>query len=891
MTLASGSRLGAYEVVSMLGAGGMGEVYRARDTKLGRDVAIKVMPDPVAADPDRLARFEREATTLASLNHPNIAAVYAVEGRAIVMELVAGEDLSELITERNQLAPVAAGIEIDDALSIARQIAGALEAAHDAGIIHRDLKPANIKIRPDGAVKILDFGLAKVMDPAGAPSADAMKSPTLTARATAMGTIVGTAAYMAPEQARGRAVDRRADVWAFGCVLFEMISGRRAFAGDTITDVLAAVVREEPDWSSLPASTPNHVVALLRKCLQKDPARRLRDMGDARLELDEPAAVAAVSATVPIAAPSRGRSRGERLAWLVASVVTLASLAAIFLLITFRPRAADALEYRIEITTPPAPDPMSFAVSPDGTSVAFVAQQAGQPRLLLRRLTSVDTRTLEGTEGAGLPFWSPDGKALGFFAESKLKRLDISGGPVQTLAPVNGARGGAWAPDGTVLFALVSGPIFRVPAAGGAPPVPLTKLLPRQSSHRFPRFLSDGRHFLYYAQAGIDDQRGIYLASLDQPEGLRLMQADSAAVPLDGGLILFVRQGTLSAQQLDLSGRRLTGDVSVVADDVAVDVPLNVAAFSAARGTLMYRTGRTVGLRRLVWFDRAGKRLGDVGDTDPSAARAPELSPDGRQVVLDRSVSGNTDVWRLDVERGVRTRLTFDTGPDSFAVWSPDGSRLVFSSARAGVYDMYTKSASGSGAEETLLKSERNKIPLNWTPDGRFLLYRVSSIGSYDLFALPMMGAGGDRTPVPVATSSFDEREGQFSPDGKWIAYQSNESGTFEIYVQPSRRRMAGGRYRREGACRSDGIRAGTSSSTWGSTAVCSPRPFPSAKVARSRRARRFRSSTRVPPGVRFPGRTVSRSSVARDGRFLAMIRPDAGSTSEFEVILNWRGK
>ena len=263
------------------------------------------------------------------------------------------------------------------------------------------------------------------------------------------------------------------------------------------------------------------------------------------------------------------------------------------------------------------------------------------------------------------------------------------------------------------------------------------------------------------------------------------MQADSAAVPADGDLILFVRQGTLSTQQLDVKGRKLTGDVSVVADDVAVDLPLNVAAVSAARGTLMYRTGRTVGLRRLVWFDRAGKRLGDVGDTDPSAARAPELSPDGRQIVLDRSVSGNTDVWRLDVERGVRTRLTFDTAPDSFAVWSPDGSRLVFSSARAGVYDMYTKPASGSGAEETLLKSDRNKIPLNWTPDGRFLLYRVSSIGSYDLFALPMNGTGGDRTPVPVATSSFDEREGQFSPDGKWIAYQSNESGTFEIYVQP----------------------------------------------------------------------------------------------------------
>ena len=880
-----------YEVVSMLGAGGMGEVYRARDTKLGRDVAIKVLPEPVAADPDRLARFEREATTLASLNHPNIAAVYAVERRAIVMELVAGQDLSELITERNQTPPVAAAIEIDDALSIARQIAAALEAAHDAGIIHRDLKPANIKIRPDGVVKVLDFGLAKVMDPAGASSADAMKSPTLTARATAMGTIVGTAAYMAPEQARGRAVDRRADVWAFGCVLFEMISGRRAFAGDTITDVLAAVVREEPDWSALPASTPSHVVALLRKCLQKDPARRLRDMGDARLELDEPAAVAAPSATVPIAAPSRSRSRGERLAWLVATVVTLASLAAILLLITFRPRAADALEYRIEITTPPAPDPMSFAVSPDGTSVAFVAQQAGQPRLLLRRLTSVDTRTLEGTEGAGLPFWSPDGKALGFFAESKLKRLDVSGGPVQTLAPVNGARGGAWAPDGTILFALVSGPIFRVPAAGGVPPVPLTKLLPRQSSHRFPRFLSDGRHFLYYAQAGIDDQRGIYLASLDQPEGLRLMQADSAAVPVDGDLILFVRQGTLSAQQLDLKGRKLTGDVSVVADDVAMDVPLNVAAVSAARGTLMYRTGRTVGLRRLVWFDRAGKRLGDVGDTDPSAARAPELSPDGRQIVLDRSVSGNTDVWRLDVERGVRTRLTFDTGPDSFAVWSPDGSRLVFSSARAGVYAHVHQVSQRQRCrgDPPEVGSQQDPAQL----DARRQIPAVQGLQHRQLRSL----------------RAANERSGR-RPDARARRYELVRRTGGAVLTRREVDRLPVERVRHvrdlrtavpEGGWQVAGLagrgRAGPMASGRARALLHGTRR-PSVRRARFRQ-QRWRgpdghADSALQPGYRRGCDSrdgPSAGPVARDGRFLAMIRPDAGSTSEIEVILNWRGK
>ena len=663
----------------------MGEVYRARDTKLGRDVAIKVLPEPVAADPDRLARFEREAQTLASLNHPNIAADLRPREpwrcHALVMELVRRAGRSADRRSRARAALRSTRRCRSRSKSPTRWRPRTSRASSIATSSRR-----TSRFVPDGTVKVLDFGLAKVMDPAGASSADAMKSPTLTARATAMGMIVGTAAYMAPEQARGRAVDRRADVWAFGCVLFEMISGRRAFAGDTITDVLAAVVREDPDWSALPASTPSHVVALLRKCLQKDPARRLRDMGDARLELDQPAAVAAPSASGPIVLPARIRNRGERLGWLVAAVVAVASIAAIFLIMTFRPRAADALEYRVEITTPPAPDPFSFAVSPDGTAVAFVAQQGGQPRLLVRRLTSGDTRTLEGTEGASLPFWSPDGKALGFFAENKLKRLDISGGPVQTLAPVNGARGGAWAPDGTILFTLVSGPIFRLSAAGGAPPAPLTKLLPRQSSHRFPHFLSDGRHFLYFSQAGLDDERGIYLASLDQPEGLRLMQADSAAVPVDGDLILFVRQGSLSAQQLDLKGRKLTGDVSVVADDVAVDVPLNVAALSAARGTVVYRTGRSVGLRRLVWFDRAGKPLRDVGDIDPSAARAPELSPDGRQIVLDRSVSGNTDVWRLDVERGVRTRLTFDAAPDAFAVWSPDGSRLVFSSARAGVY-------------------------------------------------------------------------------------------------------------------------------------------------------------------------------------------------------------
>ncbi|HXG89163.1 MAG TPA: protein kinase [Vicinamibacterales bacterium] len=533
--LNTGTRLGPYEIVAPLGAGGMGEVYRARDTKLNRDVAIKVLLPAVANDPDRLARFSLEAQVLASLNHPNIAHIHGIEESsgvtALVMELVEGEDLSQRIAR--------GAIPLDEAWPIARQIAEAVEAAHEQGIIHRDLKPANIKVRPDGTVKVLDFGLAKALEPTAASSATAANSPTLSLHATQAGMILGTAAYMAPEQARGRPVDKRADVWAFGAVLYEMLTGARAFAGEDITDTIVAVMSKEPDWGRLPAGTPSRVRGLIRRCLEKDVKRRLQAIGEARIHLGDlvsgardPGADEALP-TRATATPSS--SRGTRLAWVVAAVALLAAaglaVPAVRYLREAPPAAPPAT--RTEITTPVGGDPLSFALSPDGTQIVFVAAGDGAPRLWLRSLSTTTAQPLAGTEGAAYPFWSPDSRSVAFFADGQLKRLDLGGGAPRALAAAPDGRSGSWNTDGVVLFAPNSGsPLFRVAAAGGnAAPV---TTLDRQASHRWPVFLPDGRHFVFYAQGG-PDTRGIHLGTLDAGASTRLTAADTAGTYLPAG--------------------------------------------------------------------------------------------------------------------------------------------------------------------------------------------------------------------------------------------------------------------------------------------------------------------------------------------------------------------
>ena len=776
LALTPGTRLGVYEITAPIGEGGMGQVYRATDTTLGRQVAIKILPDAFASDPERLARFEREAKTLASLNHPHIAAIYGFEKsaglHALVMELVEGDDLSQRIAR--------GAIPIDETLPIAKQIADALEAAHEQGITHRDLKPANIKVRGDGTVKVLDFGLAKAMEPAGAMSPSASMSPTITTPAmTQAGMILGTAAYMSPEQARGKVVDKRSDIWAFGCVLYEMLTGKQAFTGDTITDILGGIVKIDPDWSALPADTPSSIRSLLRRCLQKDRAERLRDAGDVRIAIVDAHSASTQTDGAPLPSISRRRQR----------VVLLSALAIVSLIAVgvvawaFRP-VPSAPEMRLEITTPPTADSTSLAISPDGQKIVCVATSAGQSTLWLRPLDATSGRALAGTDGASFPFWSPDNQSVGFFADGKLKRVDVDRGSVQILADAPSGRGGAWNRDGTIIFTPYPGnsAIFRIPATGGTPSALTRTEATKETSHRFPQFLPDGHHFLYYVQ-GTPESHGIYVGDLDGSQARRLLDVDSAPVYAASGQLLFVRQGTLFAQAFDAARLELKGNpFSVVERIASASTAQGSAAVSASlAGPIVYRTASAGGRRQFVWFDRSGKEVGKAGD--PVAANELSISPDGRRVALPQLINNDFDIWLLDLGRGVFSRFTFDAAVDVSATWSPDGRRIAWRSNRKGVYDIYEKPAIGPGSEELLLATAQDKNPTDWSPDGRFLLYHNPDPKTgNDIWALPL---DGDRKPFPVVRTNFEEQDGQFSPDGQWIAYVSNESGRFEIYLQP----------------------------------------------------------------------------------------------------------
>jgi Tol biopolymer transport system component len=740
----------------------MGEVYRARDTNLGREVAIKVLPESFADDPDRLARFEREAKTLATLNHTNIAQIFDLETsdrvRALAMELVEGEELSMRLAR--------GAMPLDEALPIARQIAQALEAAHDRGVIHRDLKPANLKVRPDGTVKVLDFGLAKALD---AESGEAALSNSPTLLASMPGAILGTAAYMSPEQARGKPVDKQADIWAFGCVLFEMLTGRRAFAGETASDIVAGILKAEPEWNALPAA----IRRLLGRCLAKDPRERLHDIADARLDIDEaqrgPSALVGATAL---------RS-GERFAW--AAALTVASLAAVALGFIVATRAVpSAPEMRFEITTPPSTD-ASLAMSADGQQIAFVATYAGRQRLWIRSLSSTSARPLPSTDGAAFPFWAPNGRSIGFFADDgKLKRIDIDGGAVRVLANAQLQWGGAWNNDDTILFGPLTGSLLRVPAAGG-PPAVVTKLEPQQSNHSYPHFLPHGDHFIYYV-SGSPAVRGVYIARLQKPDGRRLVDADSIAGAVSSGHLLYVRGTTVFAQRLDVDRLQLTGSPFPVAESIAMRSAAGsqVAALSAsASGRIAYRTGTAASERQFIWFDRLGREVGKLGEPIDGNPLSPSLTLDQRRLVFHRATGGNVDLWLFDVGRGVLSRLTSNAANDIHPMWSPDGSRIVFYSNRSGAYEVYEKSI-GSG-EEKLLLAEQSPLT-DWSRDGRFVLMQRRPKDSADIFAAEI---GTKQEPFPVVQTEFEDRNGQFSPDGKWIAYESTESGRWEIYVQP----------------------------------------------------------------------------------------------------------
>ncbi len=818
MALTPGTRLGPYEIVSALGEGGMGEVYRATDTKLKRQVAIKILPASLAADRDRLARFQREAEVLASLNHPNIAGIYGIEetngSQALIMELVEGEDLSALIAR----GPVS----LSDALPLARQIAEALEAAHEQGIIHRDLKPANIKLKgawgptptrlTDGrleptlsasdvagcTVKVLDFGLAKALDPAGAsgPSASALaNSPTMTSPAmTQMGMILGTAAYMSPEQARGRAVDRRADIWAFGVVLYEMLTGKRAFDGESIVDVLGAVARLEPDFDALPPDVPPRVRRVLQLCLKKDVRQRAQSIGDVRLALEGAFETTAPTAT-PAAVSVTPAAARARLPWAVAAIGLIAAAgltipAMRHLLETPPP----VLPSRFDVAMPSTTQSSQVVLSPSGRLLALTSAEAGPTRLWVRPLDSLDARVLPGTENAELPFWSSDEKHLGFFAEGKLKKIAVAGGPAETICDAPTPRGGTWMRDGTIVFApTILGALFQVPENGGAP-AQLTKPNGPNESHRFPVAIEGGPRFLFQNSSPVPGASGIHVGSLDGGTPVRLLPDTGRALyvpPTAGartGAVLFTRETTVMALPVDAQTLAAVGGAVPVAQDVAQWGGLagNGAFTASDSGVLLYRRGSNATDSSLVWLDRSGKQIGppmDRNTFDPGPSVT--LSPDGaRAAVTVRTSLTTSDVWLVDLARGVPTRFTFGPGRRRGPVWTPDGSAVVFvalGGATAGD-DIFRKPANGAGAETRLFHAGSNATPLDISSDGTRLAYTTTGGTTKDDIWIASLQGGA--TPEKFLNGPFEERHAQFSPDGHWIAYSSDESGPFQVYVQ-----------------------------------------------------------------------------------------------------------
>jgi serine/threonine protein kinase/Tol biopolymer transport system component len=787
VSLAPGTRLGPYEITAYIGAGGMGEVWCAIDTNLGRQVAIKVLPEAFASDAERLARFEREAKTLASLNHPNIGIIHGLEKtdgvRALVMELVEGPTLAERIEQSS--------IPLEEALLIATQIAEALEAAHDQGIIHRDLKPANVKVRVDGVVKVLDFGLAKAIEPAATMSPASSQSPTITTPAmTQTGVILGTAAYMAPEQARGKTIDKRADIWAFGCVLYEMLSGRRAFACDNTAETLAHVITKEPEWSTLPPGTPPSLIRLLHRCLEKDPRERLRDIADARLELRE----AAGRAESPADTVAVRSSYASRVPWVLATVAAALAIGLAAWVVT-RP-SLDTVATQFTISPPegqqivivPGPtsvkgaSPLPVAISPDGRRVAFLAAvpRTGRSHIWIRPLDALAAQALPGTDGASGPFWSPDSRYIAFFANGRLQRIDVTGGAPVVLTEAPDYRGGSWGRDGVIVFSPgPTGPLLKVSDAGGAA-TPATVQAAGEGGHGRPSFLPDGRRFFYRVFG-----RGLYLASLDAPDRTLVFEKpDASNVAYAGGYLLFMRgESTLMAQPFDLAAGRLTGEPVRIADRVMTSANPPVGLFSVNDGGVLayvIRPEDPLVAQRLTWLDRLGKPIGVMGE--PGDHSDVQLSPDGTRTAVSIASGLQSDIWIFDNARGVGTRITFDDAEDIAPTWSPDGSRIVFASRRGKTLDLYVKPSSGVGTEELLLADERDKVPTSWSSDGVLLYNARGGATREDLMVLPV---SGNRKAVPYLATPFNEGAAMHSPDGKWVAYLSNESGRTEVYVAP----------------------------------------------------------------------------------------------------------
>ena len=779
MTMAAGSRLGPYEILAPIGAGGMGEVYRAKDTRLGRDVAVKVLPAEMSSSPELRQRLEREAKTISQLSHSHICTLYDIGHQNgtdyLVMELLEGETLADRLGR--------GALPMEQALRIGIEIAGALDAAHKSGIVHRDLKPGNIMLTKSG-VKLLDFGLAKLAAGPVSGVSQATSLPTALQESqplTTRGTILGTFQYMAPEQLEGGEADARSDIFAFGCVLYEMLTGQKAFTGKSQASLIGSIMNTEPPpISSIQPMIPPALDRIVKGCLAKEPEHRWHTAHDVMLQLQW---IAEGGSQVGLPAPvvARRKSR-EKLAWglFAAALLSAAALGVAF--VRRAPRPAPLV--RFDIVPPPEVATMDVPrISPDGRLLAFDAtDMEGKARIWVRPLSSLTAQPLVGTEGGVRPFWSPDSKHIGFIADGVMKKVDVAGGPPTKICDAPGGSDGTWSSEGVILWdGTGNDPIHRVSAAGGTRTVAVAlDTAKKETSVGWPQFLPDGKHYIYLVTGEKPEDSVYWIGSIDSSEKKKLAPAQTLVQYAPPGYLLFVRDRTLVAQPFDASARRITGEAVPLAEKIGTD-NVGLARFSVSNdGVLAYRTGETGG--RLLWRDRTGKELDTLGD--PGDYSNPSPSPAGDRLAYgltdSRSVKG--DIWIRDLARGVSSRFTLGPGNNYRSVWSPDGGTIVFSSDRTGVIDLYEKATRGSGEEKLLLHSDEPKSAASWSKDGKYIAFAGRNPKTqWDLWALPTFG---DRKPIAIAVTPFSEMTPMFSPDGRFVAYVSNESGRDEIYVQ-----------------------------------------------------------------------------------------------------------
>ena len=874
MTIAPGSHVGPSEVTSQLGQGGMGVVFRGRDSRLQRDVALKLLPDHFATDTDRVSRFEREAQLLASLNHTNIAQIYGLEQVGdticIVMELVEGETLED----RLRKGP----LPFDDALAIARQVADALAVAHERGIVHRDLKPANIKLTPSGTVKVLDFGLAKAMGPKTGSDIAATTMPTV-ASGSIPGLVLGTPRYMSPEQARGLDVDSRTDIWAFGCVLYEMLTGRQAFGGDTITDVLATIVTTPPDLDQLPKTTPPAIRLLLSLTLNKNSTQRLQHIGDARLFMDGSLVASAQAGAAP-AESNRGRTL-----WLAgaAAVVAIAVVAVSAVLLGRRaPDPVTPMRFDLSLAQLVG----NPVVSPDGRSIAYAIQPPNGKRMLtIRPIGAENGQTIQGTENISGLVWSPDSRRVATVADGMLKIIELASGTSHTLGNVGGTRGGTWNGNGTILVARNSDNVIVKIADSGGTLTPVTKLDAgrKEILHALPVFLPDGRHFVYVAVGGKPEDSGIFRASIegtDPPERLVQLQPNRFnGMHYVPGYLLYMNEGRLIAQPTD-DGGHPNGTSTVVADNI--DDTFTVSD----TGLLLYHRAAPSAGRQLLWFNREGRQLGEAGPVQNYGN--VDISPKGDRAAVDMFVNNGRSIWVVDLQRSVAQPITANAAAvDWTASWSPDGSQLAFGSTRGNVTKIYEKSSTGAGSETVLPSGDVSSIPVHWSSDGKYIVFsrlrQAGNTSSYDTWLLPLFG---DRKATPLLDSGFDKFQARVSPNSNLIAYSTNESGTYQIVVQtfPD---TTGGKWQisANGGSEPKWRRDGRELYYLGldgklmSVSIAGP-PF-----AAGRPVELFQTPLTVNRGAPTRDR---RYDVAPDGRFLMVVPSATGPAAPYTVLVNW---